>query len=209
MKILEIGKTDRAGKVILMAYGQKARAVGIHLVLATQRPSVDVLTGVIKNNFPSRIAFQVSAAADSRTILDMKGAESLMGSGDMLFSPGGAGKPVRLQGCFISGQEVAQVTEFVKDQQEVQYIQEEFIPTEDDKSSIYGEFGAGEDYDELFDDAVQIVLENDSASTSLLQRRMKIGYGRAARLLDLMEEKDIVGPPRGSKPREIILHKAT
>ncbi|MFH1743145.1 MAG: DNA translocase FtsK [bacterium] len=185
-----------------------ARAVGIHLVLATQRPSVDVLTGVIKNNFPSRIAFQVSATADSRTILDMKGAESLMGSGDMLFSTGGAGKPIRLQGCYISSQEVAQLAEFVKDQQEVQYIQKEFIPVDDNKSSLYGEFADGEDYDDLFDEAVQIVLENDSASTSLLQRRMKIGYGRAARLLDLMEEKDIVGPPRGSKPREIILNKA-
>ncbi|HQP96896.1 MAG TPA: DNA translocase FtsK [bacterium] len=184
-----------------------ARAVGIHLVLATQRPSVDVLTGVIKNNFPARIAFQVSSTTDSRTILDMKGAESLMGRGDMLFTPGGAGRPERLQGCFVSSEEVACLVDFVKDQQEVQYIQDEFVPIEDDRESEYGEFSDDDDYDELFDEAVRIVLENDSASTSLLQRRMKIGYGRAARLLDLMEDKQIVGPPRGSKPREIILHK--
>ena len=184
-----------------------ARAVGIHLVLATQRPSVDVLTGVIKNNFPARIAFQVSSTTDSRTILDMKGAESLMGRGDMLFTPGGAGRPERLQGCFVSSEEVAHLVDFVKDQQEVQYIQDEFVPIDEDKESEYGEFSDNEDYDELFDEAVRIVLENDSASTSLLQRRMKIGYGRAARLLDLMEDRQIVGPPRGSKPREIILHK--
>lgn len=186
-----------------------ARAVGIHLVLATQRPSVDVLTGVIKNNFPARIAFQVSQVSDSRTILDMKGAEALMGSGDMLFSPGGAGKPARLQGSYISSEEVALLVEFVKDQEEVRYVQEEFTPIEDPKSSVYGDFADEDDYDELFDEAVQIVLENDAASTSLLQRRMKIGYGRAARLLDMMEEKGIVGPPRGSKPREIILNQAT
>jgi S-DNA-T family DNA segregation ATPase FtsK/SpoIIIE len=186
-----------------------ARAVGIHLVLATQRPSVDVLTGVIKNNFPARIAFQVSAVSDSRTILDMKGAEALMGRGDMLFSPGGAGKPARLQGSYISGDEVARLVEFIKSQEEVRYIQEEFTPIDDTQSSAYGESGVDEDYDELFDEAVQIVLENDSASTSLLQRRMKIGYGRAARLLDIMEKKGMVGPPRGSKPREITLHKAT
>lgn len=185
-----------------------ARAVGIHLVLATQRPSVDVLTGVIKNNFPARIAFQVSAMADSRTILDMKGAESLMGRGDMLLSPGGAGRPTRVQGAFVSTEEIEDVVEFVKSQQEVDYVQEEFIPAEDEKpNSEFSQFDAGEDYDELYDQGVNIVLENDSASTSLLQRRMKIGYGRAARLLDLMEEKGIVGPPRGSKPRQIVLNR--
>ncbi len=194
-------------ETVIARLAAMARAVGIHLVLATQRPSVDVLTGVIKNNFPSRIAFQVSAATDSRTILDMKGAEALMGSGDMLFSSGGAGRPARLQGAFISSEEVAHIAEFVKDQQEVEYLQEEFIPLEDEKSSSYVDFSEDEDYDELFDEAVQIVMENDAASTSLLQRRMKIGYGRAARLLDMMEEKGIVGPPRGSKPREIILNK--
>jgi DNA segregation ATPase FtsK/SpoIIIE, S-DNA-T family len=180
-----------------------ARAVGIHLVLATQRPSVDVLTGVIKNNFPSRIAFQVSSSTDSRTILDMKGAESLMGRGDMLFHPGGAGKPVRLQGSFISTEEVEDICDFVKDQQEVEYVQEEFVPLADSSPNGMD----GDDRDDLYDDALQVVLENDAASTSLLQRRLKIGYGRAARLLDLMEENGIVGPPRGSKPREVVLNK--
>lgn len=180
-----------------------ARAVGIHLVLATQRPSVDVLTGVIKNNFPSRIAFQVSSNTDSRTILDMKGAESLMGRGDMLFHPGGASKPIRLQGSYISTEEVEEICEFVKSQQKVEYVQEEFYVPEDTKSS--GGMG-GDDRDDLYEDALQIVLDNDAASTSLLQRRLKIGYGRAARLLDLMEENGIVGPPRGSKPREVTLN---
>ncbi len=183
-----------------------ARAVGIHLVLATQRPSVDVLTGVIKNNFPSRIAFQVSSAADSRTILDMKGAESLMGQGDMLFSPGGAGRPLRIQGSFISTEEVEDVCDFVKAQQEVEYVEEEFTPVEDQAGGSGGE-ALEEEEDELYNEAVNIVLENDAASTSLLQRRLKIGYGRAARLLDLMEERGIVGPPRGSKPREVVLNQ--
>ncbi len=185
-----------------------ARAVGIHLVLATQRPSVDVLTGVIKNNFPARIAFQVSSMADSRTILDMKGAESLMGQGDMLLSGGGASRPERVQGAFVSTEEIEEITDFVKSQQDVEYMQEEFVPLDKDKpDSEYSQFEEGEDYDELYDQCVQIVLENDSASTSLLQRRMKIGYGRAARLLDMMEQKGIVGPPRGSKPRQILMNR--
>ncbi|MDP8244975.1 MAG: DNA translocase FtsK [Candidatus Hinthialibacter antarcticus] len=180
-----------------------ARAVGIHLVLATQRPSVDVLTGVIKNNFPARMAFQVSSNTDSRTILDMKGAESLMGRGDMLFTPGGAGKPIRLQCSFVSTEEVEEVCDFVRSQQEVDYVQEEFIPAEETSSGG----GSGSDVeDELYEDALQVIMENDAASTSLLQRRLKIGYGRAARLLDLMEERGIVGPPRGSKPRQILLN---
>lgn len=183
-----------------------ARAVGIHLVLATQRPSVDVLTGVIKNNFPSRMAFQVSSAADSRTILDMKGAESLLGRGDMLVSPGGANKPIRLQSSYISTEELEEVCEFVKSQQDVEYVMEEFTPLEDSSSGGSG-YGDANEEDELYQDAVSLVLENDAASTSLLQRRMKIGYGRAARLLDLMEENGIVGPPRGSKPREVVLNK--
>lgn len=184
-----------------------ARAVGIHLVLATQRPSVDVLTGVIKNNFPSRMAFQVSSSADSRTILDMKGAESLLGRGDMLVSPGGANKPIRIQSSFISTEELEDVCEFVKEQQSVEYVMEEFTPLEDSSSDGSG-YGDANDEDELYSEAISIVLDNDAASTSLLQRRMKIGYGRAARLLDLMEENGIVGPPRGSKPREIVHNKS-
>ncbi len=184
-----------------------ARAVGIHLVLATQRPSVDVLTGVIKNNFPARIAFQVSSVNDSRTIMDMKGAESLLGRGDMLFSPGGAGRPLRLQGSFISTEEVEDVVDFVKSQQEVEYVQEEFTPLDEDGSAGSDSITGDSEKDDMYNEALQIVLENDSASTSLLQRRLKIGYGRAARLLDIMEENGIVGPPRGSKPREIIMNK--
>lgn len=180
-----------------------ARAVGIHLVLATQRPSVDVLTGVIKNNFPARMAFQVSSNTDSRTILDMKGAESLMGRGDMLFTPGGAGKPIRLQCSFVTTEEVEDVCDFVRSQQDVDYVQEEFIAAEE--TAPGGASGVDVD-DELYEDALQIVMENDAASTSLLQRRLKIGYGRAARLLDLMEERGIVGPPRGSKSRQILLN---
>ncbi|MBD3267422.1 hypothetical protein GF373_12205, partial [bacterium] len=182
-----------------------ARAVGIHLVLATQRPSVDVLTGVIKNNFPSRIAFQVSSTTDSRTILDTKGAESLMGRGDMLFHPGGANKPWRLQGSFITTEEVEDVCDFVKEQQEVEYVQEEFELPEEKENKDNDGFGDDE-RDELYDEALQVVLENDAASTSLLQRRLKIGYGRAARLLDLMEDNGVVGPPRGSKPRQVIMN---
>ncbi|MBI1390209.1 MAG: hypothetical protein GC154_17350 [bacterium] len=199
--LMMVVRQDVEGAIARLA--AMARAVGIHLVLATQRPSVDVLTGVIKNNFPSRMAFQVSSTTDSRTILDMKGAESLMGRGDMLFTPGGAGRPSRLQCCYVSTEEVEDVCDFVRDQQEVQYVQEEFIAADEGSG---GFDGGGSDEDELYDDAVSVVLENDAASTSLLQRRLKIGYGRAARLLDIMEQRGIVGPPRGSKPRQIIMN---
>lgn len=202
--LMMVVRQDVEGAIARLA--AMARAVGIHLVLATQRPSVDVLTGVIKNNFPSRMAFQVSSTNDSRTILDMKGAESLMGRGDMLFSIGGAGKPIRLQCCYISTEEVEDICDFVKEQQEVDYVQEEFTPIEDSASVAGG--GATDEEDDLYSDAVTVVLENDAASTSLLQRRLKIGYGRAARLLDLMEENGIVGPPRGSKPRQVILNQS-
>lgn len=202
--LMMIARVDVEAAIARLA--AMARAVGIHLVLATQRPSVDVLTGVIKNNFPSRIAFQVSATADSRTILDMKGAESLMGRGDMLFSPGGASRPIRLQCAYISTEECEDVVDFVKKQQDVEYVQEEFFALEENSGNSSSSSDTSE-LDDLYDEAVQCVLENDAASTSLLQRRLKVGYGRAARLLDLMEERGIVGPPRGSKPREIILNK--
>lgn len=199
--LMMVVRQDVEGAIARLA--AMARAVGIHLVLATQRPSVDVLTGVIKNNFPARMAFQVSSATDSRTILDQKGAESLMGRGDMLLSLGGANRPWRLQCSFVSTEEVEDVVDFVKAQQEVEYVQEEFAPLEEGGGDAA--LGEGEsEEDELYREALQVVLENDSASTSLLQRRLKIGYGRAARLLDLMEERGIVGPPRGSKPRQVI-----
>ncbi|KOS69406.1 cell division protein FtsK [Lysinibacillus contaminans] len=177
---------------------QMARAAGIHLIIATQRPSVDVITGVIKANIPSRIAFAVSSSIDSRTILDMGGAERLLGRGDMLFLPAGASKPTRVQGAFVSDSEVAAIVDFVIEQQIAQY-QEEMIPTE--------EVEVFEETDELFNDAVQLVVSMQTASVSMLQRRFRIGYSRAARIVDQMEQRGIVGPPEGSKPRQVLVHE--
>ncbi len=176
---------------------QMARAAGIHLIIATQRPSVDVITGVIKANIPSRIAFAVSSQIDSRTILDMGGAEKLLGRGDMLFMPIGASKPIRVQGAFLSDEEVENVVHFVISQQTAQY-QEEMIPT--DVKEVDKEVD-----DELYNDAVQLVTDMQTASVSMLQRRFRIGYTRAARLIDAMEERGIVGPYEGSKPREVLI----
>ncbi|MDQ0113138.1 FtsK/SpoIIIE family DNA translocase [Paenibacillus harenae] len=178
---------------------QMARAAGIHLIIATQRPSVDVITGVIKANIPSRIAFGVSSQVDSRTILDMVGAEKLLGRGDMLFLPVGMSKPIRVQGAFLSDQEVEVLVNYARGQAEAEY-KEDLVPEiEDDSSSNEMQL------DELYDQAVQIVLEAKQASVSLLQRRMRIGYTRAARLIDQMEAKSIVGPYEGSKPREVLM----
>lgn len=178
---------------------QKARAAGIHLIIATQRPSVDVITGLIKANIPSRIAFGVSSQVDSRTILDMVGAEKLLGRGDMLFLPVGASKPIRVQGAFLSDQEVEAVVGFCKTQEEAIY-REEMVPEVEEQSAEEEQVE-----DELYDQAVQIVLEAKQASVSLLQRRMRVGYTRAARLIDSMEAKGIVGPYEGSKPREVLV----
>nr|WP_157464092.1 DNA translocase FtsK [Carnobacterium gallinarum] len=175
---------------------QMARAAGIHMILATQRPSVDVITGIIKANVPSRIAFAVSSSIDSRTIIDGSGAEKLLGRGDMLFLPMGENKPVRVQGAFISDEEVERVVHFVTEQQGANY-QEEMMPSE------IVEPIAGEVQDELYDEAVAMVLEMQTASISLLQRRFRIGYNRAARLVDEMEMRGIVGPSEGSKPRKV------
>ncbi|KMJ59320.1 cell division protein FtsK [Bacillus sp. LL01] len=176
---------------------QMARAAGIHLIIATQRPSVDVITGVIKANIPSRIAFSVSSQTDSRTILDMGGAEKLLGRGDMLFLPVGASKPVRVQGAFLSDEEVERIVDFVIDQQKAQY-QEEMIPQDINEE-------VEEVDDVLYDDAVQLVLEMQTASVSMLQRRFRIGYTRAARLIDAMELRGVVGPYEGSKPRTVLV----
>ncbi|WP_026570308.1 FtsK/SpoIIIE family DNA translocase [Sediminibacillus terrae] len=176
---------------------QMARAAGIHLIIATQRPSVDVITGVIKANIPSRIAFSVSSATDSRTILDSGGAEKLLGRGDMLFIPVGSSKSTRIQGAFLSDEEVERVVDHCIDQQKAQY-QEEMIP--DEEAEVNEEVD-----DELFDDAVQMILEMQSASVSMLQRRFRIGYTRAARLIDAMEARGIVGPYEGSKPRAVLI----
>ncbi|KIL35709.1 cell division protein FtsK [Cohnella kolymensis] len=179
---------------------QMARAAGIHLIIATQRPSVDVITGVIKANIPSRIAFGVSSQVDSRTILDMVGAEKLLGRGDMLFLPMGASKPIRVQGAFLSDSEVESVVAYARGQAEAEY-NEDLVPEIDETDGQ----APDEIMDELFDQAVQIVLDAKQASVSLLQRRMRIGYTRAARLIDSMEAKGIVGPYEGSKPREVLM----
>ncbi|GGN90199.1 FtsK/SpoIIIE family DNA translocase [Saccharibacillus kuerlensis] len=178
---------------------QMARAAGIHLIIATQRPSVDVITGVIKANIPSRIAFGVSSQVDSRTILDMGGAEKLLGRGDMLFMPMGASKPVRVQGAFLSDNEVEEIVAYCSGQAEAQY-DTDLVPEIDDNAAA-----PEEAMDELYDQAVQIVVEAKQASVSLLQRRMRVGYTRAARLVDAMEARGIVGPYEGSKPREVLI----
>ncbi|WP_188454334.1 FtsK/SpoIIIE family DNA translocase [Virgibacillus oceani] len=179
---------------------QMARAAGIHLIIATQRPSVDVITGVIKANIPSRIAFSVSSQTDSRTILDSGGAEKLLGRGDMLFMPVGASKPTRVQGAFLSDEEVERVVDHCIDQQKASY-QEEMIP-EDTAEAV------SEVDDELYDDAVQLITEMQSASVSMLQRRFRIGYTRAARLIDAMEDRGVVGPYEGSKPRTVLISQS-
>jgi DNA segregation ATPase FtsK/SpoIIIE, S-DNA-T family len=185
---------------------QMARAVGIHLVLATQRPSVDVITGLIKANFPARMSFRVATKIDSRTILDANGAEALLGRGDMLYLPNGSARVHRLHAPFVTEKEIASVVEFWKAQGPAQY-QEAFLqaPRDDGEGGGSDAEGGGEDdQDELFQDAVRIVLEYGKASTSLLQRRLRIGYGRAAHLIDLMERDGIVGAADGPKPREVL-----
>lgn len=182
---------------------QMARAAGMHLIVATQRPSVDVITGVIKANIPSRIAFAVSSQTDSRTILDMGGAEKLLGKGDMLFYPLGAAKPVRLQGAFISENESEKVIEFVKGQinEEIKY--EEEIMDTISKATI----AKSSDEDDLLSEAIEFVVESGQGSASMLQRKFKIGFNRAARLIDSMEERGIVGQSEGSKPRKVLISK--
>jgi S-DNA-T family DNA segregation ATPase FtsK/SpoIIIE len=179
---------------------QMARAVGIHLVLATQRPSVDVITGVIKANFPARIAFQVASKVDSRTILDTNGAESLLGRGDMLFIPPGQGSPVRLHGAFVSDRDAESLVSFLRQLPEPEPIFREEI--------LSNEGSAGEIDDDLFEDALRLVVFQKQASTSFLQRRLKVGYSRAGRLMDLLEAAGAVGPAEGSKPREVLADEA-
>lgn len=184
----------------IIRLGQKARACGMHLVLATQRPSVDVLTGLIKANVPSRIAFAVSSQVDSRTILDMAGAEKLIGKGDMLFYPLGASKPLRVQGAFISDSEIDEMVEFIKAQGGPNYdeaVQKAQSENPEDSVDFFE--------DDLMRQAIDMVLETGQASTSMLQRRFRVGYTRAARMIDMMEAMHIVGPNNGSKPREILM----
>jgi len=186
---------------------QMARAVGIHLVLATQRPSVDVITGLIKANFPARMSFRVATKVDSRTILDANGAEALLGRGDMLYLPSGSARVHRLHAPFVTEKEIAAVVEFWRSQGTAEY-EEKFLQAPKEEREA-GEAGAGseedgEDHDPLYQDAVRLVVEFGKASTSLLQRRLRIGYGRAAHLIDLMERDGIVGAADGPKPREVL-----
>lgn len=192
---------------------QMARAAGMHLIVATQRPSVDVITGVIKANIPSRIAFAVSSQVDSRTILDSSGAEKLIGRGDMLFMPVGANKPTRIQGCFVTDEEIENVVTFIKNSSESNYDDEvaqeiETKALENSEDDSIDADGGGYSEDPMFEKAVECVLEAGQASTSLLQRRLRLGYARAGRLIDELENAGIVGPHEGSKPRQVIITSA-
>ncbi len=187
----------------IMRITQLARAAGIHLIVATQRPSTDVITGLIKSNIPSRISFAVSSSIDSRTILDMMGAEKLLGNGDMLFIPMGATAPIRVQGTIISEKEIKTVVDHVKNQQKAQY-DETFLIEENQKEEKLA-IEEDEYEDPMYDEIVEFVIEQQKASASLLQRKFRLGYNRAARVIDLLEERGIIGPARGSKPREVLI----
>ncbi len=182
---------------------QLSRAVGIHLVLATQRPSVDVITGVIKANFPARISFKVASKVDSRTVLDMNGADKLLGKGDLLFLEPGNSKPTRGQAALVTDQEISQIVKFISEQKQAEYRVDIEKITEGASQGNFGE------KDELYEQAVKVIVESRQASTSILQRRLRLGYGRAARILDMMESEGIVGPPQGTKPREILVERLT
>ena len=191
---------------------QMARAAGMHMVIATQRPSVDVITGLIKSNIPSRLALTVSSSVDSRTILDGGGAEKLLGNGDMLFMPLGQSKPLRVQGCYVTNQEVERVVEFLKDSDKPQEYDQEVIDEIEKQAAASGGKNAGRDedgsvdeWDEALPDAIRLAVEAGSISTSMLQRKMRFGYSRAGRIIDQMEQKGIIGPSEGSKPRKVLI----
>jgi S-DNA-T family DNA segregation ATPase FtsK/SpoIIIE len=192
---------SRDVEVALTRLAQMARAAGLHLILATQRPSVDVLTGIIKANFPTRLTFQVSSKTDSRTIIDSNGAENLLGSGDMLFLPPGTAKLQRIHGAYISEGELTQIIEFLKKQDKPEYDQQ----VTEAQPEPAGEDGAEDDYDERYDDAVELVVRTRQASISMVQRHLRIGYNRAARIIERMERDGVVGPSDGVKPREVLV----
>jgi len=197
------GKEMEAGIIRL---AQMSRAIGIHLILATQRPSVDVITGLIKANIPSRIAFSVASLVDSKTILDSSGAEKLLGQGDMLFSTAEISKPKRIQGAYLSDKEINDIVAYIKEKSG----EAEYLEGVTDRQKVNGIAGVGldgthGDEDELFEEAKEIIVKAGKASTSMLQRRLSIGYGRAAKILDMLEESNIIGPPNGSKPREVLI----
>jgi S-DNA-T family DNA segregation ATPase FtsK/SpoIIIE len=184
----------------LVRLAQIARAVGIHLIIATQRPSVDVVTGLIKANFPTRIAFQVASKVDSRTVLDQNGAEQLLGRGDMIFVPPGASRLMRVHGCWVSDQEVKAICEFLRTQGTAVYEKVE-MPQESEGG---GGGSNGEERDDVYWNAVQLVVGSRQASISMLQRRLGLGYPKAARFIDMMEQDRIIGPGQGAKPREVL-----
>lgn len=189
---------------------QKARAAGMHLVIATQRPSVDVITGIIKANIPSRISFAVSSQIDSRTILDMVGAEKLLGKGDMLFYPAGATKPTRIQGAFVSDKEVERIVDFIKSNGEVKYnedIIEQIENANKTEKDLEAEQADDDGTDPLLMEAIDTVVDTRQASTSFIQRRFKVGYARAGRIIDQMEERGVISGYQGSKPREVLMSK--
>ena len=188
----------------IMRITQMARAAGIHLIVATQRPSTDIITGVIKNNIPSRIAFAVSSSIDSRTILDSSGAEKLLGKGDMLFAPMGQNVPTRIQGCFISDGEISKLIEYCKTQAVVKY-NEDFLVEDKHSSSSGSSNSDGGDDDPMYDEIVEFAIQTGKISASLIQRRFRFGYNRAARMVDLLEARGIIGPQNGSKPREVLV----
>ena len=193
--LMMVARADVEDAICRLA--QMARAAGMHLVIGTQRPSTDVITGLIKANIPSRISFAVSSATDSRVILDMGGAEKLLGKGDMLFAPVGINKPTRVQGAYVSNREVENLVDFVSSQMDAQYV-ESLVRLKDATHSA-----PVQDRDELFTDAIRVVVEAGQGSVSLLQRRLRVGYTRAARIIDQLEEAGVVGPYEGSKPRQV------
>ncbi|MFZ0392751.1 MAG: DNA translocase FtsK [Terracidiphilus sp.] len=204
-ELADLMMLDRANvEESITRLAQMARAVGIHLILATQRPSVDVITGLIKANIPTRISFRLATKVDSRTIIDTNGAEALLGRGDMLFLPPGTSRLVRLHAPYVSERETAAVVDFWKKQGQAEYVEGFLESPRDERAATEGESGDENEDDPMFDDAVRLVFEFGKASTSLLQRRLRIGYGRAAHLIDLMERDGLVGPADGSRPRELL-----
>ena len=200
-----VAKNDVEDAICRLA--QKARAAGMHLVIATQRPSVDVITGLIKANVPSRIAFAVSSQVDSRTILDTVGAEKLLGKGDMLFFPAGAPKPSRVQGTFVSDDEVEKIVDFIKSNGTATYSEDilETIENNNKTDKEIAESTEDDDTDPFLMDAIRTVVETGQASTSFIQRRFKVGYARAGRIIDQMEERGVISGYQGSKPREVLM----
>ena len=199
--------TKKETEMVICRIAQMARAVGMHLIIATQRPSVNVITGVIKANIPARIAFTVTTGVDSRTIIDGVGAEDLLGMGDMLYLPGNMSRPVRVQGVYVSSKEIERVTNRIKLTTEPTY--NETItspPTSGVDTGMVGTGNDGINQDNLYNDAMQVIKDTGKASASLLQRRLSIGYARAARILDILEENGAIGPANGAKAREIYVN---